>query len=117
MKPFSRPISPIHIEDVPDNSQEVNEDLARSGRVIPFGPATTVIITQDNLRKSLHVEMREYEAEDAHTDWYWKLVSQSCLSHERARMLARAMFMDRDIDWDDADCMLTPYSPWISEYQ
>lgn len=47
-----------------------------------------------------------------HEDWFWHL--QSCCSLDRgpAYCLTVALHIDLNVDFEEALCIVTPYSPW-----
>ncbi len=57
----------------------------------------------------------EYFREVDHTEWYWKLMDSSLLSHRRSYAMAMAMHINANIQFDDSTCLETPYSPWSPE--
>ncbi len=78
-------------------------------------PSITIceaIIEQFGLTADIYADLNEYFREVDHTDWYWKLVDSSQLTHEQAYTLAVAMHADRNPKFDEATCLETPYSPW-----
>lgn len=98
-----------------ESENDAEEGSSRTPNIIPFGPASDAIITHNHLPQSLHTELFNHEKDDHHTDWYWKLVDGALLGHDTARALARAMHIDRELEWDEKECMNTPFSPWDCE--